>query len=101
MLLGILVGLPNFEDRAKSHLGKLVAGHYRLDTLLGLGGLSAVYRASDLEGKSCAVKLLYPELFDAEAAQRFDRESKVVLGLSHPHIVSTLAAGHDDAFGHY
>src|SRR6478735_8239386 len=101
MLRSILVGLPNFEDRAKSYLGKLVAGRYRLDTLLGLGRLSAVFRASDLEGKSCAVKVLYPELFDAEAAQRFERESKVLLGLSHPHIVSAMAAGHDEAFGHY
>lgn len=96
-----IVGLPNFEDRAKSYLGKHVAGRYRLDSLLGLGGMSAVFRASDLEGKSFAVKILYPELLDSEAAQRFERESKLVLGLSHPHVVATLAAGLDEALGHY
>ena len=101
MLRGTIVGLPNFEDRAKSYIGKLVAGRYRLDSLLGLGGMSAVFRASDQDGKSCAVKLLHPELLDSEAAQRFERESKVILGLSHPHVVSTLAAGQDEALGHY
>src|SRR5437868_2378816 len=101
MLRAIIVGLPNFEDRAKSYIGKLVAGRYRLDSLLGLGGMSAVFRASDLEGKSCAVKILYPELVDSEVAQRFERESKVVMGLSHPHIVATIAAGQDEALGHY
>jgi len=95
------VGLPNFEDRAKSYVGKLVASRYRLDSLLGLGGMSAVFRASDLEGKSFAVKILYPELLDGEAAQRFERESKVVLGLAHPHIVAPLAAGHDETLGEY
>jgi len=95
------VGLPNFEDRARSYIGKLLAGRYRLDSLLGLGGMSAVFRASDLEGKSCAIKILYPELFDAEADQRFERESKLVMGLSHPHVVSTLAAGRDEALGPY
>ena len=95
------MGLPNFEDRAKSYVGKLVASRYRLDSLLGLGGMSAVFRASDLEGKSFAVKILYPELLDGEAAQRFERESKVVLGLAHPHIVAPLAAGHDETLGEY
>ena len=96
-----IVGLPNLEDRAKSYLGQLVAGRYRLESLLGLGGMSAVFRASEAEGTSCAVKILYPELMDGEAALRFERESKVVLGLSHPHVVATLAAGRDDALGHY
>ena len=81
---GTIVGLPNFEDRAKSYVGKLVAGRYRLDSLLGLGGMSAVFRASDLEGKPFAVKILYPELLDSEAAPRFERESKLVVGAFAP-----------------
>ena len=95
------MGPDNVEERAKSSVGKLVAGRYRLTSLLGLGGMSAVYRATDLEDKPFALKILYPELLDGEAAQRFERESKLVLGLSHPHIVSTLAAGRDEALGHY
>ena len=98
---GTIVGLPNFEDRAKSYVGKLVVGRYRLDSVIGLGGMSAVFRASDSDGKQVALKLLYPELFDGEAGQRFERESKLVLGLSHPHVVATLAAGRDETLGHY
>jgi serine/threonine protein kinase len=96
-----IVGLPNFEERAKSYIGKLVAGRYRLDSLLGLGGMSAVFRASDLEGQSVAVKILHAELLDSEAAVRFERESKLVSGLSHPHVVATLASGRDELLGHY
>ncbi|MEO8903105.1 MAG: serine/threonine-protein kinase [Polyangiaceae bacterium] len=87
----------NVEERAKDDLGKLLGGRYRLETLLGLGGMSAVYRAKDLEGTTVAVKILYPELLDGEAGQRFEREAKLVQGLSHPHVVSTLGSGRDDA----
>jgi serine/threonine protein kinase len=95
------VGPANAEERSKSYVGQLVASRYRLSSLLGLGGMSSVYQATVLEGKPCAVKILYPELMDGEAGQRFERESKLVLGLSHPHIVATLAAGRDEALGHY
>ena len=89
----------NVEERAKGYISKLLAGRYRLESLLGLGGMSAVYRAKDLEGKAVAVKILYPELLDGEAGQRFERESKLVQGLSHPHVVSTLGSGRDEALG--
>jgi serine/threonine protein kinase len=58
-----------------------------------------VFRATDLEGNAVAVKILYPELLDSEAGQRFERESKLVQGLSHPHVVSTIASGRDEALG--
>ncbi|HWZ92144.1 MAG TPA: protein kinase, partial [Polyangiaceae bacterium] len=87
------------EDRAAAYLGKLVAGRYRLTSLIGEGGMALVFRADDLEGNPFAVKILYPELLSGEGIQRFERESKLVLGLSHPHVVTTLAAGRDDALG--
>lgn len=95
------MGPVNVEERAKSYLGQLVSGRYRLTSLLGLGGMSAVFQADDTDRKSFALKLLYPELFDGEAAQRFERESKLVIGLSHPHVVPTLDAGRDETLGHY
>ncbi|HET7545785.1 MAG TPA: serine/threonine-protein kinase [Polyangiaceae bacterium] len=98
---GTIVGLQSFEDRAQSCLGKLVAGRYRLDSLLGLGGMSAVFRASDPEARAHAVKILYPERFDAEAAARFEHESKLISGLSHPHVVAIIASGRDEALGYY
>jgi len=87
------------QDLAHTHVGQLVAGRYRLVSLIGLGGMGAVYEATDHEGQPFALKLLYPELLDGEAGQRFERESKVVLGLSHPHVVATIEAGFDDTLG--
>jgi serine/threonine protein kinase len=87
------------EDRAANYLGKLVAGRYRLSSLIGIGGMSTVFRADDLEGKPFAVKIMAPELLSGQAEQRFEREAKLVLGLSHPHVVTTLAAGRDEATG--
>jgi serine/threonine protein kinase len=101
MLALSIVGSANAEERQKSDVGQLVAGGYRLSSLIGRGGMSAVYRAADSEGKPCAVKILSPELLDREALPRLERESTLVLGLSHPHIVPTLAAGRDDTLGHY
>ncbi|HEX3853978.1 MAG TPA: serine/threonine-protein kinase [Polyangiaceae bacterium] len=97
MLPPTIVGPAIAEDRAQSYIGKRLAGRYHLESLIGLGGMSSVFRATDLEGKSVAVKILYPELLDSEAGQRFERESKVVQGLSHPHVVSTLSSGRDEA----
>jgi serine/threonine protein kinase len=93
------VGPANAEERAQSLIGKQLAGRYRLESLLGLGAMSSVFRATDLEGKPVAVKILYPELLDTEAGQRFEREAKLVQGLKHPHVVSTLASGRDEALG--
>jgi serine/threonine protein kinase len=97
----IIVGPANAEVYAKSSIGKLVAERFRLVSLLGLGGMSAVYRATDPDHKSFALKVLYPDLLDSEAEQRFARESKLLIGLSHPHIVPILAAGRDEALGQY
>src|SRR2546429_8916157 len=59
------------------------AGRYRLDELLGQGGMSEVWRAEDLElGRHVALKLLTP---DADRA-RFDREARAVASLAHPNV---------------
>src|SRR3982751_3615330 len=60
-----------------------IAGRYRLDDLLGRGGMSEVWAADDLElGRRVALKLLAP---DADPA-RFEREAQAVAALSHPNI---------------
>ncbi len=87
----------NAEARAKSYIGELLAGRYRLDALIGLGRMSAAYRATEREGQLVAVKILYPELLDSEAWPRFEREAKLLRGLSDPHVASTLTAGQDEA----
>jgi eukaryotic-like serine/threonine-protein kinase len=61
----------------------LIAGRYELDYLLGRGGMSEVWCATDRElGRRVALKLLAPH----EDATRFEREARAVAALSHPNV---------------
>lgn len=77
--------------------GREIAG-FRLEELLGRGGMGAVYRATDTRlGRSVALKLLVPELAENERFRdRFLRESQLAASLDHPHIVPIYAAGEAD-----
>jgi len=64
--------------------------HYRIDSLLGAGGMGEVYRAHDTKlGRAVAVKVL-PDAFayDPDRVARFEREAKVLASLNHPHIAA-------------
>ena len=60
-------------------------GAYRIETLLGEGGMGIVYRALDTKlNRSVAVKLLSDRLADAVARRRFQREAQMASSLNHP-----------------
>ncbi len=69
--------------------GSVVAGCYRIEELLGTGGMATVYRAVELaSGRRVALKLLRRELStNPEAATRFRREGEVLQSFTHPGIV--------------
>ena len=75
---------------------------YRLDELIGRGGMASVWRATDtVLGRPVAVKRLHPGLIaDEEHAERFRREALLVARLSHPNLVRLLDRG-EDADGPY
>jgi eukaryotic-like serine/threonine-protein kinase len=76
--------------------GRLLAGRYRLDSVIGRGGTAAVWQGFDERlGRMVAVKLLADNATSADpvAAQRFDREARTVAGLAHPNIVAVYDAG--------
>ena len=77
--------------------GSEIAG-FRLEQLLGRGGMGAVYRAEDVRlGRKVALKLLVPELAENERfRERFLRESQTAASLDHPHIVPIYGAGEAD-----
>src|SRR5262245_2647021 len=63
-------------------------GTYRIQSLLGRGGMGEVYRARDTKlGRDVAIKVI-PEGFlsDAERVARFEREARLQATLNHPHI---------------
>lgn len=81
-----------------SRVGDLLAGKYRLDALLGSGGVGDVYRAQNtLIGRTVAIKVLKPEhATDDGVVARFLREAKAANLARHPNVVDVLDVGLDD-----
>ena len=79
-------------DVAKALVGAVLEGVYRIERLLGEGGMGAVFEATHLRlGKRMAVKVMARELAaNPEALARFHREAVVTSGLGHPHIVQVF-----------
>ena len=75
--------------------GDVVAGRYELEDLLGVGGMSNVYRARDrvLE-RAVALKILHEQYSsDPAYVERFRREARAIAKLSHPNIVTVIDRG--------
>ena len=70
-------------------------GAYRIESLLGRGGMGLVYEAShSLLGRKAALKTLAAELAeDGDFRERFIRESQLVAGIDHPNIIPIYDAG--------
>ena len=68
---------------------------YRIEELIGRGGMGVVYRAYDLRLKrTVALKLIAPELaLDERFHARFARETELVMSLEHPNVVPVYDAG--------
>ena len=73
----------------------IVDHKYRLDHVIGRGGMGAVYRARDVRlDRDVAIKVVRADLLnDPEARTRFRREAQIVARLQHPAIVSVFDYG--------
>jgi hypothetical protein len=69
---------------------RTIEGRYRLDKLLGRGGMGAVYQVTDLRlNRNVAVKILGGSLFgEARALRRFEQEAQTSARLVHPNIIT-------------
>lgn len=78
-------------------IGTEFAG-YRIEALLGRGGMGVVYRAENARlGNKVALKLLAEDLaHDESFRERFVRESRTAATLNHPNIVTIYDAGDED-----
>jgi predicted Ser/Thr protein kinase len=72
---------------------------YRLESLVGTGGMGEVHKATQLSlGRTVAVKLLNPDLAkDASFVARFQKEAAALAALSHPNVVSIVDKGKTDS----
>lgn len=73
-------------------------GGYRIDELIGLGGMASVYRVTHLAlNRICALKVLAPELAeDQQFRQRFQSEMRIAASLHHPNVVAVHYSGEQD-----
>jgi eukaryotic-like serine/threonine-protein kinase len=77
---------------------RVLAGRYRLDEIIGRGGMSTVYRGTDLAlDRVVAVKVALDPLAEENPiyVARFKRESRAAAAVSHPGIVTVYDAGAD------
>jgi serine/threonine-protein kinase len=74
---------------------RVVDNKYRIEQLLGRGGMGAVYRSRDMRlDRLVALKVVRADLLgDPEARRRFRREAQIVARLQHPSIVSVFDYG--------
>ena len=86
------------KNRAAELVGTVVAGRYRIEEVLAMGGMGAVFRAEHVHmRKRVAVKVLHPNTQGfPELVSRFERESVVGAHITHPNVVSASDFGHLD-----
>ena len=73
-------------------------GPYRIEHLIGAGGMGQVYRATDTRlNRTVAIKVLSPRLADnAHYRARFEREAKAIAGVTHPNLCTLHDVGQQD-----
>lgn len=90
------------KRRASGRIGALIKEKYRLDALLGLGGMGAVYSATHRNGSRVALKLLHAEVSRHDDLRaRFLREGYAANRVGHPGVVKVIdddIAGSGEAF---
>ena len=76
-------------------IGKIVSRRFRVEDVIGRGGMAIVYRAFDLKShQTVALKVLREEYeSDEEYLERFKREAEVCRKLNHPNVVNLVDSG--------
>lgn len=96
-------GEPEPNDSVRATLAQALGTHYRIERLLGRGGMGAVYLAHEAGlDRDVAIKVLPPErAATAATLERFRREARTAARLSHPNIVPLHAFGEQGDTAYY
>ena len=85
-------GMSNHDFRA----GHIIGGRYKIESVLGRGGMGVVYLAEDtVFQRQVAIKVLAHDRQSEEHWQRFKAEGKAIARLDHPNIVKVYDMGTD------
>jgi eukaryotic-like serine/threonine-protein kinase len=82
---------------ARSPVGRLLDGRYRVESLIATGGMATVYLGTDTRlDRTVALKIMHAELAgDEDFVRRFVGEARSVARLSHPNVVGVYDQGAD------
>jgi serine/threonine-protein kinase len=88
-----LVRAPGADD--DDVVGRIIAGKFRIEALIGEGGMGKVFRATQMSlDKTIVLKVLRSSLLgDARTVARFQREAKAASRLNHPNSISVIDFG--------
>jgi serine/threonine protein kinase len=91
--LGMTRVAPLGVPRASAHLvpGDLIGEKYRIDAVLGSGGMGVVFRGTHLGlNRLVAIKMMHPELLTPDLARRFAREARSSASITSEHAVRII-----------
>jgi DNA-binding SARP family transcriptional activator/tRNA A-37 threonylcarbamoyl transferase component Bud32/TolB-like protein len=95
------IGGPGLDEDA-ARLSRALGKRYRIERLIGRGGMATVYLAHDIRHeRHVAMKVFQPELAAVIGAKRFLQEIKITAGLEHPHILTLIDSGEADGLLYY
>src|SRR3954470_9392927 len=82
---------------ARARLGRTVHGKWKLEALVGVGGMAAVYEARHRNGARVAIKMMHKRFSaDQELCRRFLREAYLANAVQHPGVVVINDDGTDE-----
>ncbi|MGZ6092209.1 MAG: serine/threonine-protein kinase [Polyangiales bacterium] len=93
-----LTGSENDSEKA-SLIGETLGGKYRLDRMLGHGGMGAVYEAVGPDKTAVAVKVVLGDHRKPDSLRRFVREARTMTAIESPNVVRVLDVDGDNSRG--
>ena len=88
--------------QCRARVGRLIGGKWRLDALIGVGGMAAVYMATHRNGSMAALKILHDDVArNTEVRERFLREAYIANKVNHPGTVRVLDDDKDETGAPY
>jgi serine/threonine-protein kinase len=81
----------SLDERSARRIGMVFGGKFRIEAVIGAGGMATVYRAVHRNGHRVAIKVLHPELSShGDVRARFVREAYIANSIDHPGVVRVL-----------